>query len=148
MGIMVRPFFGQTITFSLPAPSVDHGSEIQLEDLHPFTHSVSIPATSDPATIKFEKVKVTKIFTKRKSTMNVGYCEELKFREPGGSMYCSHSQSESPASAYEVTYSYSGEPMAPDEYGRRYFTFQVYFRPEELPPALRSAISGKMKHSE
>jgi hypothetical protein len=64
-------------------------------------------------------------------------------------MYCPYTEDESPAPAYEVTYSFKGQPLASDEYGDRYFTFQVYFRPEELPPGLRRALSiGKMKRSE
>jgi hypothetical protein len=63
-------------------------------------------------------------------------------------MYCPHNESESLATAYQVTYSYHGQPLTSDEYGSRYFTFQVYFRPEELPPTLQRAISGKMKRGE
>ena len=64
-------------------------------------------------------------------------------------MYCPYTQEESPARAYEVTYSFIGEPLASDEYGDHYFHFQVYFRPEELPTGLRRALSiGKMKRSE
>jgi hypothetical protein len=137
VAITAQPFFAQNII-----------QDTQTGDLHPFTHFVSIPADSDPATIKFEKVKTTKVFTKVKSTSNPGYCKDLQFRDPGGSMYCPHIQEESPEPAYEVTYSYSGQPLTSDEYGNRYFTFQVYFRPEELPPALQRAISGKMKRDE
>jgi hypothetical protein len=64
-------------------------------------------------------------------------------------MYCPYTQKESPEAAYEVTYSYTGQPLASDEYGGRYFQFQVYFRPDELPSALRSAISaGRRKQSQ
>jgi hypothetical protein len=137
MGITTQPFFAQNIT-----------QDTQIEELHPFTHFVSIPAGSDPATIKFERLRATKVFTKVKSTRNPGYCKDLQFRDPGGSVYCPYNQSESPATAYEVTYSYHGQPLTSDEYGNRYFTFQVYFRPQELPPALQRAISGKMKRDE
>lgn len=137
VGVTAQPFFAQNTA-----------RETQFEDLHPFTHFVSIPADSDPATIRFEKVKTTEVFTKVKSTSNLGSCEGLQFRDPGGSMYCPYIQEESPEPAYEVTYSYRGQPLTSDEYGNRYFTFQVYFRPEELPPALRRAISDKMRRGE
>ena len=39
--------------------------------------------------------------------------------------------------------------MASDEYGNRNFTFRVYFRPEELPQGLRTALStGKIERAE
>jgi hypothetical protein len=64
-------------------------------------------------------------------------------------MYCPFIQDESPATAYEVTYSFKGEPLASDEYGNHNFTFQVYFKPEELPSTLQSAISThKVKRAE
>jgi hypothetical protein len=148
MTIMAQPFFGKDAANDA-AGSVKRGVETHIENLHPFTHVASIPATSDPATIKLEKVKVTKVFTKMKSTMNPGYCNDLQFRDPGGSMYCDYKQDELPAPAYELTYSFSGEPLASDEYGNRNFTFQVYFRPEELPPTLRRALSiGKTNRAE
>jgi hypothetical protein len=137
VGITAQPFFAQNIT-----------EDKQIEDLHPFTHVVSIPATSDPATIRFEGVKRTRVFTKVRSTENPAYCEDLQFRDPGGSMSCPYTKGESPAAAYRVTYSYHGLPLTSDEYGSRYFTFQVDFRPEELPPTLQRANSGKMKRGE
>jgi hypothetical protein len=146
LGLVAQPFFAQ---------NPDHGSaaalvkEAQIENLHPFTHFASIPATADPATIKFERVKATKVFTRVKSTTDSGYCKELQFSDPGGSIYCSYTQNESKAPAYEITYSYRGQPMASDEYGNRDFTFQVYFRPEELPPTLLRALStGKVNRAE
>jgi hypothetical protein len=152
---MAQPFFAEDASKHLLAVSVaatrpdKRGAGIQIEDLYPFTHVASIPADSDPASIKFEKVKGTKGFTERKSTMDPGYCYDLQFRDPGGSMYCPSVQEESPALAYEVTYSFTGQPLASDEYGNRNFTFQVYFRPEELPQALRTAIfAGKVKRAE
>lgn len=122
------------------------GVETYLEALHPFTHFASIPATAYPSTIRFERVEAKKVLTQTKFTMDTGYCDELQFRDPGGSMYCPYTQKLSPAPAYEVTYSFTGQPLASDEYGNRYFTFQVYFRPEELAPTVRRAISaGSMK---
>jgi hypothetical protein len=58
-------------------------------------------------------------------------------------MYCPSVQTSSPAVAYEVTFSYVGQPLASDEYGVRNFTFQVYFRPDELAPEVRHALAEK-----
>jgi hypothetical protein len=155
MGILAQPFLAMSAPDGLVANSAaterqaKGGEETKVEDCNPFTHVADIPVSSDPATIKFEKVKATKVFTKVKFTRNEKDCRELQFRDPGGSMYCPYTQDESPEAAYEVTYSYTGEPLASDEYGNRNFRLQVYFRPEELPPTLRRAIAaGKVKRAE
>jgi hypothetical protein len=143
IGVIAQPFFGQDATKS--SASVAATSE----NLHPFTHFASIPATSDTATVKIERVKATKVFTTAKSTTDAGYCKNLQFRDPGGSMYCPPRREESPMPAYEVTYSFKDQSMASDENGNRNFTFEVYFHPEELPPSLRKDIStGKVKRSD
>jgi hypothetical protein len=142
IGFMVPLLFAQNVA----AESAQRGVETQTADLHPFTHFASIPASSDPETIKFEQVKARKVFTGLKSTRDPRYCNNVQFNEPSGSMYCPLLQHESPATAYEVTYSFKGEPLASDEYGNRNFTFQVYFRPEELPSTLQSAISARKVH--
>jgi hypothetical protein len=143
MGIVVLPFLVAATR------STKSGVTPQINDLHPFTHLASIPASSDPAKIKIEKVKATRVFTKEKTIVNPGYCKDLQFRDPGGSMFCPYTEDASPAPAYEVTYSFKGEPLASDEYGNRYFTFQVYFRPEELSPGLRRTLSiGKVRRAE
>ncbi|HWY49467.1 MAG TPA: hypothetical protein VNX70_18915 [Bryobacteraceae bacterium] len=129
--------------------SVKRGVEVQIKDLNPFTHFALIPATSNAQTIKLERVKATRLYTKLKSTMDPGYCGDLQFRDPGGSMYCPYTHYQSPAPAYEVTYSFTGQPLASDEYNNRYFTFWVYFRPEEMDPTVRTALSaGKMRRTE
>ena len=155
MGVLAQPFLvmgapdGLVANAAATARQVKGGVETHVEDRHPFTHVADIPASSDPATIRFEKVKATKVFTKVKFTKNEHDCRELQFSDPGGSMFCPYTQDESPEPAYEVTYSFMGEPLASDEYGGRYFRLQVYFRPEELPPALRRAIAaGKVKRAE
>jgi hypothetical protein len=139
MGFMAPPTFAQNAS----AGYAQRGAETHVVDLHPFTHFASIPASSDTETIKFEKVKATQVFTKVNSTRVPGYCDNVQLNEPGGSMYCPFLQHQSPATAYEVTYSFKGEPLASDEYGNRNFTFQVDFRPEELPPALQRAITTR-----
>jgi hypothetical protein len=122
MGIGALPFLAgnvanNSLALSAAVRSSKRGLETQIKELHPFTHFASIPASSDPSKIKFEKVKATRVFTKEKSVLDTGYCKDLPFRD-------------------EVMYSFKGQPLASDEYGNRYFTFQVYFRPEELPPGL------------
>jgi hypothetical protein len=154
MGIVGLPFLAKNVAngslaLSAATRSTKRGVETQIKDLHPFTHIASIPASSDPSKIKLEKVKATRVFTKEKSILDPGYCKDLPFRDPGGSMYCPYTEDAAPAPAYEVTYSFKGQPLASEEYGNRYFTFQVYFRPEELPPGLRRALTiGKMKRRE
>jgi hypothetical protein len=152
---MTQPFFAEDtgspllVASVLSAKADNHGVETQIEDLHPFSHFASIPEDSDLASIKLEKVTAMKVFTARESSIDPGYCRDLQFRDPGGSMYCPYVQEESPALAYAVTYSFTGQPLASDEYGNREFTFQVYFRPEELPQALRTALSaGKVNRAE
>lgn len=148
-GMLAQPFFGQDLNSRFltrqvaASKSAEHRAETTTEDLHPFTHLSLIPANSDPATIKFDKVKATKVFTKAESTMDPGYCDNLQFNEPGGSMYCPEVDYASPARAYDVTYSFQGEPLASDEYGNRNFTFDVYFRPDELPSGLRKALAAR-----
>ena len=64
-------------------------------------------------------------------------------------MSCPYTEESRPRLLTRPRIPLKGQPLASDEYGNRYLTFQVYFRPEELPPALRSAPSiGKMKRAE
>jgi hypothetical protein len=130
---------GTTVT--LPAGS--GGSSVQIRDSQPFTHLAQIPADADKGTIRFERAKVVQVPTRITYTMDPSYCEELAFRDPGGAMYCPSVQKGSPAVAYEVTYSYVGQPLASDEYGGRNFTFQVYFRADELALEVRQSLAEK-----
>ncbi len=127
-------------------PSVinNSGSSVQVEDLHPFTRFAYIPAGSDPSTIRFEKARTLQVPTKIRYTTDTQYCAELMlFRDPGGSMECPYRKAESPTAAYEVTYSYFGQELASDESGLGHFLFQVYFYPNELGSAVRSALSNR-----
>jgi hypothetical protein len=125
------------------ASPVRAGQDTEVRNLQPFTHFTWIPADSDKGTIRFERAKMVQVPTRITYTMN--YCQELAFRDPGGSMYCPYAQTESPAPAYEVTYSYIGRPLASDEYGGRNITFYVYFRPDELAPDVRQALTAKKR---
>jgi hypothetical protein len=112
------------------------------EPLQPFTHVVRIPADSDTGAIRFQNVKLVQVPTTITYVTNPEYCREVAFRDPGGSMYCSSARTGSPAAAYELTFSFDGRPLASDEYGNRNFTFEVYFRPDELPQDVRQEISN------
>lgn len=119
------------------------------ETLQPFTHVARIPADSDTGSIRFQKAKMVQIPTTIAYTTNPEYCKDIAFRDPGGSMYCSSARTGTPATAYELTFSVVGPPLASDEYGNRNFTFEVYFRPDELAPDVRQAISnGKRSRSD
>lgn len=116
---------------------------VQIEDVHPFTHLAYIPAGSDLSTIIFEKANKVEVYTKRRYTLHTDYCSDLAFRDPGGSMFCPSIETEEPTTAFQVTYSFRGQPLASDEYGHTHFTFQVYFRPDELPPVVRESLATR-----
>jgi hypothetical protein len=121
-----------------------HGSQgavVKVEALDPFTHVASIPEGSDPASIKFEGVKMVKVATESKSTMDAHACEVAAAGDPGGSMYCPYTELQSPVAAYQVTYSYLGQPLPSDEYGNGHFTFSVNLRPDELSADVRTKLS-------
>jgi len=111
VGIVALPYFegkvdNGSLALSAAVTSAKPGVETKIKDLHPFTHLASIPASSDPAKIKFEKVKATRVFTKEKIIVDPGYCKDLQFRDPGGSMFCPYTEDASPTPAYEVIYSF------------------------------------------
>ena len=116
---------------------------VKVEALHPFTHFADIPEGSDLSSIRFEGVKMVRVATESKSTTDLNSCEEGAYRDLGDSMHCPYIQLQSLSPAYQVTYSYIGQPMASDEYGSRYFTFSVYLRPDELGPAVWKKLSGR-----
>jgi hypothetical protein len=121
---------------------------VDFTNLQPFTHIAYIPVGADLSSIRVEGVKAVKVATERRSVTNLHYCEQSYAAEPGGSMYCPKASNESYVPAYQVTYSYRGQPLASDEYGNSYFTFSIYFRPDELRPELRRALSsGKISRS-
>jgi hypothetical protein len=133
-----------SVTVSAPARD---GEIVKISDLHPFTHIAYIPVEADRSSIKIESIKAVKVATKQRS-VNPGDCNEL-WAEPGGSRYCPLIMEESPVPAFRVTYSYRGPSTASDEIGRStYFTFDVYFRPDEISPGvLRALSSGKIHRS-
>src|SRR5579864_5726847 len=111
-------------------------------DTDRFSHTAQISSGADVSSIKLQRVKLVRIYARSQSNAANSRCEEeQKFRDPGGSLYCPATIVKTPEQAYEVTFSYSGEPLASDEYGNRFFKFSVYFRPEELSESVRQAIS-------
>jgi surface antigen len=118
----------------------------QTQELRPFTHFVRIPADSDPATIRLEKIRSVRLPQLVQYTADAAYCRDMAFRDPGGSMYCPERRTIGTAAAFEATYSYTSQPLASDEYHAGHCTFQVYFRPDELAPEVRTVIeTGKWK---
>jgi hypothetical protein len=122
------------------------GTRVQTSDLQPFTHFAKIPANADIGAIRFESIRKVKLPTRVVSTMNSNYCHEAGFRDPGGSMFCPYVETAAHAIAYEVRYSYRGPALSSDEFGNQHFTFQVYFRPDELSPEIIETLSGGKAH--
>ena len=149
-GVLPKPYvFAMSIAAALAWSSANAQSTITVIDRNPFTHVARIPANADLASIQFRGAKHVSVPTKVRVIQDPSYCEELAFREPGGSMYCPYTKTEAPAPAYEVTYSYTANPLSSDEYGGRNFTFSVLFRLEELTSTTRNAISrGKISRAE
>jgi hypothetical protein len=125
--------------------SAGNGDVVESTNLHPFTHVAAIPMGSSLSSVRIESIKLVKVATKRRTITNDHYCN-LPWAEPGGSMNCQRTADESPVPAYRVTYSYRGQPLASDEYGNTYFTFSVYFRPDEIGSRLREMVAlGKVR---
>src|SRR6516162_4640592 len=53
-------------------------------ELDPFTHVASVPATVDPSTIRFEKLKMVDLASKTQTTTDPD-CTHRQFRDPDGS---------------------------------------------------------------
>jgi hypothetical protein len=120
-------------------------STVQIEDLNPFSQLAYIPAGADLSTLRFEKVRMVRVPSKIRYTADEN-CQAPGYREPGGSSECTHRQIVSTVLAYEVTYSYRGQPMASDEYGDTYYTLHVYFRPDQLDAAEQRAASTRKQN--
>jgi hypothetical protein len=118
-------------------------SEPDIIELPAIYRLAYIPATVDPATIRFVGVQTAKLPTKIKLSADIHYCEQQKFRDPGGSMYCPYTETADSEMVYEVQYSYTGPPLASDELAGTYFTFRVYFRRDELPAPVLKALATR-----
>jgi len=117
--------------------------QAQTEDAHPFTHLAYIPANSELGTIRFEGIKRVNVPARIEHVADAHFCAELAFSDPGGSLFCPYTRTESVTAAYAVTYSFTGQPMASDEFASRRFALEVYFRPDELAPEVLQAVSAR-----
>src|ERR1700688_5059463 len=79
-------------------------SVVTVKDLNPFTHVAMIPGGADLTSIRFERVKLVRIPTRIRST-STSSCEDVAFKEPGGSLHCTFGRLEAHALAYQVNYS-------------------------------------------
>jgi len=116
---------GQGIIGTRPEPDVTTAA------IDPFTHTVSIPATVDPATIRFEKLKSVELASKIETTNKTADCKERQFRDPDGTS-CQSVKVIERVKALEASYSYVGPELSAGETipGRQ--SFSAYFRPEEV----------------
>jgi hypothetical protein len=113
----------------------------RIEDISPFGGVALIPADADVASLRFEGVKATRIPTRIRYSADPAYCG-AGAQQPGGSMFCPQISTEARVDAFQVTYSYTGEPLGSDDRGGRRFTLEVYFRPSELPEPLLQLLTG------
>src|SRR5579872_3280730 len=102
-----------------------------LTELNPFTNVASIPASVDPATIRFEKLRMVDLASKTKTTVDAQRCKELQFRDPDGSN-CQTTTVEERVKALEAMYSYSAVALSAGESVPGRDTFSVYFKLEEV----------------
>jgi hypothetical protein len=114
---------------------------VRVADVTPFGGIAVIPADADTRSIRFENVRAVRVPARIRYTADAAYCSDVD-RTPGGSMFCPQPRVESTVTAYQVTYSYTGEPLASDEHAGRRFTLQVYFRPSDLPASLLQSLAG------
>jgi len=108
-------------------------------ELDPFTHVASIPATVDPATIRFEKLKAVDLASKTQ-TSTTPDCKDRQFRDPDGTT-CETVKVLERVKAVEVEYSYVGPQVATTDAlnPATRESFSVYFHPEEVPAAAQNA---------
>jgi len=103
----------------------------QLDQINPYTHVASIPATVEPSTIRFEKLRMVELASKTKTTSDSQDCKERQSREPDGSP-CQTATVVERVQAVEATYSYNGPAVSSGEATPGRDTFSVYFRPDEV----------------
>jgi len=103
---------------------------VKQAELSPFTHVASIPASVDPSTIRFEKLRTVELASKTKTTADPT-CKDRQFRDPDGTN-CQSTAVEERVKAIEATYSFNGAVIASGESVPGRDTFSVYFRPEEV----------------
>jgi len=106
----------------------------QLDAHNPFTNVAYIPATVDPSTIRFEKLRTVELASKTKTTTNPEICKERQFRE-SDSAYCQTVTVVERVKGLEAKYSYSGQVLMAGEATPGRDEFSVYFRPEDIAAA-------------
>ena len=106
---------------------------VETNELNPFTNVASIPATVDPSTIRFEKVRAVELASKTKTNTDTQNCKDRQFRE--GDMTCQSVTVVEKVKAIEARYSYSGPVIGSGEAVPGRDSFSVYFRPEDLAAA-------------
>jgi hypothetical protein len=146
-----RPFLFVTVLgFSCAASAMAADAKPAVETLNPFTNRADIPADADLSSIRLQRVRMVRLTTATASTSkDPRFCKEAATRDPGGSIYCADLEHKSTSPAWRVTYSYHSGPMASDEYQNSYFTFDVYFHPEEITqPALKRKFGHKTAKAE
>ena len=127
------------IRMNAPASTADTRGAIGMlpsttQESNPFNHVASIPATVDPSTIRFERLKLVDLASKTQTTTDVQGCKERQFREPDGSN-CETVKVLEHVKAIEADYSFIGPQLSTGEgeISPSRQSFSVYFRPEELP---------------
>jgi len=105
---------------------------VEIAAASPFTNLATIPASVDPSSIRFEKLKAVEVASKMKTTTDEQRCKDLKAKDPDGSG-CSSTAVVEKVKAIEATYSYDGVELGAGEGGAPgRTTFSVYFRPEDV----------------
>jgi hypothetical protein len=142
--------FVTALGFSWAASAIAADAKPAVETLNPFTNRADIPADADLSSVRLQRVRMVRLATATALTGNdPRFCKEVATRDPGGSMYCAYPGRKATSPAWRVTYSYHAGPMASDEYQNSYFTFDVYFHPDELTlPALKTKSGHKTAKAE
>lgn len=132
------------VKMSSPASSTDARGAIgvlpsKTRETNPFINVASIPATVDPSTIRFEKLKVVDLASKTQTTTDPD-CNQRQLRDPDGSG-CETVKVIEKVKAVEADYSFIGPQTSSGEgeIGPTRQSFYVYFRPEEL------GVSGQVE---
>jgi hypothetical protein len=111
--------------------AVPRQSQAQLNELNPFTHVASIPASVDPSSIRFEKLRTVELASRTKTTVDPQRCKELQSRDPDGST-CQTTAVLERVKAIEALYSFSGVELGAGESVPGRSSFSVYFKPQEV----------------
>lgn len=105
----------------------------QVDQLNPFNNVAAIPATVDPSTIRFEKLRTVDLASKTQTTAYPELCKDRQFRESDSA--CQTVKVLEKVQAIEARYSYAGPAMSAGESVPGRDSFSVYFHPEDLASA-------------